>query len=492
VDEIFRAQKGFLYLTGELTPFVNSIFEYPAMIIPTYGLAQYLFGPEVLVSRILSSIFFIALIAILYWTTKRLSNKWAAIGTVLLVISNMLLVGNYTSGTLYSVTTLLILLVIFVETFFISRMKKTAISGVLIALAILFRINMIPAVIAYLIYMAFIKVRWKEYVVFLVLVAVVVTAGYIPIVAYNPELAISRILLPFASLGPFADLPASTKAGGFALGEWLDVLTQVLREFYPFILLSFAFVAAIIYGERRSPWHFFQINRGYLLAILFAGVLFASHFFYPKIIGHPYYFGYVAPFFAMIIGIASFRYLKSSLVIILLFSTIILNLGINVYRTDVFSAPGEETDLARISRGAELIENTIPADAKIVTFDNSLIHLFEANRRIPAPLLNRNFLFINDLDTEKVRRLGMYNLEMLQEWIDEADYLVLHREKYGESFVRRPLYEGGSAEEAKLAQANIQATLDNDFLLEEEILNVYPRKYTEGNDGGTLQIYKRR
>ncbi|MDP2593164.1 MAG: glycosyltransferase family 39 protein [bacterium] len=495
VDEIFSAFKSYLYLAGELTPFKSGLFEYPPLVIPTYGFVQYLFGPSILAGRALSAALFLLGLFLVFLFVKKLAGRLPAYLTAALILSNVLLVGNFVSATMYSLMFVLGMLILFVELGGWKRDAKVAASGVLIGLMILGRTNMITMFVGYAVFLLIIAEE-KRFQKILLLSSVslsVVVLGYLPLLIYNFDLAVAYILSPFGNFGPLSSLPASSKVGSHSILRFLEALHGFLREYYGFILAFFSTVAYVLWQEKASLLKFCREERPYVLSVVLSVVLVVSHYFYWRIVSNTYYANYFIYLMAIAAVISVWRFLdEKKFAKLLLTGLLLLNVFINIYRTDVISDPRSESDIERVSRGADFLAANTGSEDKILAFDNSVIHVYKADRRTFAPLINRDFLFMADSDTEKIRPLGFYNFEMIKDWAEnDADYIAIHEERWSLQFVRLRFWDVQS-EDMKNAALEFRNILDERYVLVGSVLNVYPRKYTEGNDGGTLLLYKRK
>lgn len=491
IDEFFAAYRSYTIFTGDLIPFVNGVFPYPPLVIPTYGLVQYLFGPSIFAGRIFSATLFAGIIALTYIIAKKLSGRLAGILSVLLILSNFLLVSNYTTQTMYALAVILLLFLVYVETLESSPRLRFWGVAVLSALLVLCRTNMVVVPLLYALYLFSnkISIRWISY--YLASVLCIVALGYLPIIVHNPEVALGHILSPFFNYGAYVALPASSTVGSHTALRFLEILTDFIKEYYGFILVFITLTTTVLFEVRHNFVRFVQKEKTYFFILILSVGFIISHYFYWRIVGSVYYASYFMPLIAISIAIAATKYLRHNKLALLMIGFLILcNYSANMYRTDLYSDPRVESDLERVYRGALFIQKNTNPDSKILVFDNSLFHMFLADRRTYSPLVNRDFLFWANKDTETVRMLGFYNLEMLKEWTAGADYLMLHREKWSESFIRKPFWGKGD-EDAEKRIKEIRAIIDTKYILVDRVLNVYPRKYTEGNDGGTLELYKR-
>jgi hypothetical protein len=490
VDEIFAGFKGYLILTGELVPFRNGIFDYAPLTAGWYGTLHYLGGPSLYAARALSSVFFGAALMLIFLTGRKLAGRWAGLGAIALTTSDLLLVGNYVSATMYAWTLLCLVFVVWAEAGEWSRRKKTAACAIALIAAVLGRTNMIAAVLIYLVYLAALGVRPRRIALTGALIAAGVCIGYAPLILPNPAVAVSFLLGPYAGFGLFGSLPRPAVAQ--SLQSFLTTLTEFFREYYGYAALFSVVVGGWIWRIRRRIRAAVCEEPAYALAVMLSLGLFAAHFCYWRVAGNLYYANYFIPLAAIAGAVGALKISRErGVAAVLLCIVIALNLAANAYRTDVVSSPRDESDLHRIARGADFVRaHTAPGDT-ILTFDNSLYHIFLADRRTFIPLMQRNFLFLPDADTEKVRRLGFYNFAILKEWIArDADYVLIHKERWPSSLIRSPFWGYGS-EDIDAGMREIDDILRTRYRLDGEALNVYPRKYTQGNDGGTLELYRR-
>lgn len=489
-DEFFSAFRGYLILTGEFVPFRDGPFGYGPLVVATYSAVHYLFGPNLYAARALSAVFFLASLAMLFWISRALAGKWAALAALALVLSNLLMVSIYMSATMYALVMLLLLLIIRVEMRGRPGVRRQILNGGLFAVMVLARINMIAAVVMYLGYLAVRKTPAREMLLFLAVFASAVGAGYAPIIAANPLSALSFVLSSFADFGPYGGLPSPAVSQDIA--QFLEVLTEFLKEYYGFLALFIAATAYVLWQERGRMYEFMLREPAYvLLAGLGAGLL-AAHYFYWRFAGNLFYANYFMPLVILAAVVGLFRFLPNERFgYLLLGAVLVLNFGTNLFRTDAISNPREESDLERTRRGAAFVAAHTEPNAKLLTFDNSLYHVFLADRRTFFPLMQRNFLFLPDRDTEKVRRIGFYNFAILKQWAEQdADYVLIHKEQWPLSLVRNPFW-GHAGEDPEAGVAELEKIFDTRYELVGTALNVYPRKYTKGNDGGTLELYKR-
>lgn len=489
IDEILASFKSYLILQGEFIPYVDSIMSYPPLVIPTFGYVQYLFGPSILAGRVLATLFFALLYMAMVWVAHRVAGERGAAGAAILLASNLLLVSNYVTVTMYALATLLLLLTVVVELLDIERSHKALCNGVLFGLLLLCRINFLPALLVYGAFQLLARHRWSAIGIWVLTVCIVVIIGYIPIIRHNPSVALSDVISPIISVGIMSKLAAPTLAQSF--DSFITNLSDFIREYYGFLLLFLIATALTIQTHGVRLQTYVSEYRAVFLIWIYAVSMMAAHYFYWKLAGNVYYANYFMPFVILFI-VASYRLLEHNrtVVVVLFVAVIALNGGLQ-YRKDIIASPGDTSDLERVSIGAEHLERVTRKEDRILTFDDSLYHVFLADRRVFPPLMQRNFLFVNSEDTAYVRSIGFYNWDMLHQWLQtDADVFLMHQETGFEGLRRNPFWGKGEDTDARIAQ--FRAILAAEFQLVATVENVYPRKYTEGNDGGTLLIYKRK
>lgn len=489
IDEEIYLFKSLTILRGDFTPFRDIVVEYPPLFILLYGLPQLLFGASFYVGRFAAAVFSVAILILLFKLIKKLMNRWWALIAVLLLLSSLSLIGNYAVSALFAPTTLVLLTLLYIETTNINRSKKTILAACCLALLLLMRTNLFPAMFVYVIYLILMKAGWRNILLCFGITFGLVIAGYLPIVVFNPSLAISFILLPFHTFGTLKQVSLEF----FARQDLLSFVTTLVEFIREYIVLLFLFLAVFVRFimemiKRPSPFAFLREERIYVLTSVLVFTLIITHFFYFGVATKVIYASYFGILFIVsaLIGIYHLACERKVWVSIFV-AGILLNFGVNVFRTDLVSNPLAESDLARVERGAALVrENTTPTDT-LVAFDNSIFHIYAADRKTFPPLFNRNFLYVHNTESEFIKPLLLYNFDMLKQWIRSADFLLLHKERWADQFVE----QGQDAD--KVAEVVwIGAMVNEQYKLIGTAKNVYPRKYTVGNDndGGTLLIYK--
>ncbi|MFA6536516.1 MAG: glycosyltransferase family 39 protein [Candidatus Paceibacterota bacterium] len=489
VDEQIYLFKSLVILRGDFVPFGDILVEYPPAFILIYGLPQLIFGAGFYVGRLTAVLVLVICLILFFKLAEKLSSRWLALGSVIFLLSNVLLIGNYISVSLYAPSLLVMLVMVYTETLSIKSRSKIIIAGICGALLILIRINLVPVVIVYLAYLIWQKTSLKQVSLFVGVFAAVVILGYLPIVLSNPTLAISYILSPFHVLGPLKALPTNGVSSP-GLSSMLLVLAEFIKEYLIYLALFLAVAFAFVKGLSKEVAirQFLIQEKIYVFVTVLGVALIATHYFYWRIAGNLYYANYFIPILVLsaIIGTFKFTDDKSPWVLVLIVG-IILNFGANILRTDVVSSPNSESDLTRVERGAAFVKaNTQPTDT-VVAFDNSIFQVYLAGRKTYPQLINRDFYYLGGESKEVASSLLMYNFDMLTDWIKNSDYLVLHEESWPVMF-RRAFWKDNVKVDGRL---EIEKLLKDRFTLVGTEKNVYPRKYTEGNDGGTLLLYKR-
>ncbi len=490
-DELVYLFKGYAVVTGVVMPFRDVLLEYPPLAFFVHGLVQAFSGPSIMAGRITSGVFFAVLLALTFVIAKRLGGRWAGIGAVALVMSHVLLVANYISAVPYALAMVCLLGAFAIEFSSYGRNTKVFWAALFLAWMMLTRINMLPAVMIYGAYLFWIRALSRHHVIFWSVFFSALIFGYMPVILPDPLLAISSTLNPFARFGPFAALPASAKVGSVEGEKFLEILASFFREYAATLAFFFAMVLAIVSGGRRALKDFLAREPEFALVIIMAVGLLAAHYFYWRISGSIQYANFFMPLVALAVVVGAGRVVKDHRVAsVMILALIGVNLVANAFPSSIISRPDEETDLQRIKRGALfLASHTTPRD-RIIAFDNSIFHVFSAGRLTEPALMNRDFTYVGAVSGDVARRLRMYNPEILLAWLADADVAVVHEERWPQTF-RRPFWKGEYYDSEKII-TDVSSYLGQHYDLVGKALNVYPRKYTQGNDGGTLVLYRRK
>lgn len=490
-DELVYLFKGYGVVSGAFAPFRDIILEYPPFAFFAHGAVQAVFGPSIMAGRLTSLIFFWLLLLLVFIIGRRMGGRWAGIGAVALVMSHALLVANYISAVPYALTMLFLLGALAVEFSSATRGAKVFCAALLLAGMMLTRVNMLAAVLIYGLHLFWIRVSPRQHITFWSVLILTICIGYLPIVLPDPALAASSILHPFVRVGLMTLLPASVKVGSVGGEKFLEILAAFFREYAATLAFFSAIALAIVVGRRGAVRDFFNREREFALLAAMAGGLLAAHYFYWRITGSIQYANFFMPLVALAAVVGAVRYFKGERVAAVLVVAVIgINLFANAFPSGIISRTGEETDLERVRRGAEFVAAHTDVHDRIIAFDNSIFHVFAAGRFTEPALINRNFLYIGGIDADTARRLRMYNPEVLMTWLGQADAVVLHEERWRQTF-RRPFWRVEGYDGEKII-ADVAAYIGAHYEFAGKAFNVYPRKYTEGNDGGTLTIYRRK
>jgi len=205
-DEQNYLFKSLTILRGDFVPFRDILVEYPPAFILIYGLPQLLFGTGFSVGRFTAAILCATALVFFFCLVRKMANRWLAFAAVFSLLGSILLMGNYIAIGLYAPSFLVFTILLYVETMTIDRGKKCFLAACCFALLLLMRINLVPAVLGYLVYLVFTGVAWRRIFLFCSITAGLVFVGYLPIVLPNPSLAVSFILLPFYAFGDFREI----------------------------------------------------------------------------------------------------------------------------------------------------------------------------------------------------------------------------------------------------------------------------------------------
>ena len=471
-DEGGYLYEGWVTLTHGQLPFRDFFAKLPPLLYYVYGAGQALCGPSVLVGRVESALFMFAGLTLSAWMAWRLAGPWAAVLLVWLTAGNPFALSSYLHA--YAVAPTAFFLVLALALLILPRPRPAMLLGSAAAVAamLLCRHDMLPPALvlwAYMLWRYPAPLPWR--------VGSVVCSGAV----------FALVLLPFALMAPDNVLSTLTigklgthvpSVGGYAAATPATVRSIVwhvvmfLRAYAGVLLLLATALAAGVAGRRgqacpapvpdgraaAAP----AALCGWMLAAALAlwlshvpaALATAGNVFY---LLDPYLF-FLAAMSAAVLFVLVMRALpvaaeapvspaargasqprlvsgQGALAAVAVFAVLMV----------AFTGPGPHlelslrrpTALAQMRVGAEALARNIPPGATIFTIDDP--HQFlEAGLLLPGSLTHELFAYRECPDTALVRRMRLFNDEMIREWLDGgAQYVVIS------AGARRFLRDGG-------------------------------------------------
>ncbi len=145
------------------------------------------------------------------------------------------------------------------------------------------------------------------------------------------------------------------------------------------------------------------------------------------------YFPYFAPLLAVIIALFLTDIFKKEILnkkklsFLLLFLFICFSIP-SLREATIFRFPSRKPDLIKINQSAKKIKEIIPEGEKVVWLANPMT-LYLAGRRSYFPLINHVNFYRSDFNTQKVKKLGLWNEQMFLSWIKESNFVFLDPNK---------------------------------------------------------------
>lgn len=438
IDEAKYLIKGWLIATGQIGYYSTPEFFYQHMPggLLWFGLGQRIFGPNLLVARFQSLLLDILIFYLTYLLAKSLAGKFAGkLSVMLLALAPV--VGLYYASAVpqgLSVVVLLLALIAF------SR-QKYLLSTFWFAIAFIVRENFLFTLILYLPFLAWQLKSGREFVKNLLLVFAVLTVFFVP-----GWPGILKVLYNFPGVSNF--IPASSAEKAVLGLSWLqqrydlNLYLQAIKEFgviYSSFIISLAFAVTSWFKLKIKP----GIKIAWWLLITIAGFNFLAHTWgafqlTPRAIIS--YFAYTAPLLAVIggilIGSRPKLWLKiyPTLLIIALFAIKFASLAGH------FNQP---TDLYKINQSVKPLQQITAGKNNIIWLSEPMA-LYLAGRVSYYPLINHTNLFKPSNDTATVQSLGFWNQEMMSNWLNQADLVVIDSNRLSlmqQSSLARPTAE---------------------------------------------------
>jgi len=516
LDEANYAYKSWLSAKDLASPFIDFRSKYPPFAFYSQMIFQDIVGPTIIGARVLSSFFLIGSALLIFSICKRMGNRWIGLLGVSLLVFHPYIVGYYTSVTPYAMTAFFALLSIwFLELPNISTGKKVVFASVAMALSMLVRYNMMPALIILWIFIFFRHRSFKYLGISVISSLVVIGVFMIPYAVLDFEYAIIWFALmfgPLANLLPFEyfDLVAGSDAGAAAAsffsllnGHYIKILIDVFIKYFHLWVIFGAGILLIPFIGKQNLKVFFERHSILVLFFFLALALFATHFIIPSnqnVVIHSLYFapfllvtatGILALFYSYAKEKKVWEHLRlpfvaTSVAMILLSPISVALSGPDIIFFNHFEYA--DSDLNRIKRGALYLQSvTTPEDTFLALESETLNHIFLAKRYIIPSISNGSFTFVDHEDNEALERYNLYNASMLLSWLRErADVVVFQKGRLEKDNV---LLNGRGTRGLQDAE-EFRDILESKFELIGTVENTYHRKNAIGE--GVLQIYRRK
>ena len=408
IDEAKYLIKGWLMTTGQVGYYSTPEFFYQHMpgIFLWYGLGQTFFGPSLLLARIQS--FFVGLGVL--WITYRLAGKKVL---PLLALAPVAIL-YYSAAVPQSIIALVLLMA-----FYCLVKNRYRLATLAFSLSFIIRENFLFTLIIYwlwlmVIYRKNLKELLINYLISLTILAIFFLPGWpgtINILKNFP--GVSRLLPVNAAektvlgLNRFVD---------FGLKQYWQAIKEFGGLFFSFGLVGIlALLRAVKAGKiwpKDSRWRLLIV----VTATNFVAHVWSAANLSPRAVIA--YFAYSFPLIAIIftrwLGNKKIKYYPFLLVLSL----------IGLPFASLFQLPDRPNTISELDRSARALRPLVADKQKIVWLAEP-ISLYLAGKVSYYPLINHTNFYKSSNDTPTVRKLGFWNQEMMAEWLNEADLVVL-------------------------------------------------------------------
>lgn len=484
IDEAKYLIKGWLITTGQISYYKTPEFFYQHM--PGgwlwYGLGQKMFGPSLLVGRAQS--FFIGLLVVWcsYLLGKRLVGKRGGVITLVLLSLAPVIAFYYSAAVPQSLVILMLLLgFIFLYDGFVKKSsKRFLLASCFFSLAFIIRENFLFTLILYL---GFLLVIFKDKLKPLLkhLVVIAITLGVFIVPGYPGTIEVLKNFPRVSHLLPIS-LAEKEVLGlywkeelqnpglyflalrdfGIIFHAWgLIILYLVIKNFRKIKTLGLK----ISSSPKKLYWQFLVGITGFNFLIH----TWAAFKLSPRAIVS--YSAYVAPLGAVIMT----KYLnlwmktkKKEKIAIMVYVILLLFVPVGLRFARIFEIPTRNPDSRMIAKSVDKLQPIIKDKNKIVWISEPT-SLYLSGKVSYYPLIHHTGFYKPSNDTKTVKSLGFWNQQMLVEWLNEADLVVIGDTKL--QLLRQ------SSQGMSLAKF-IENQLDQKFDLTDRRNDIWPGKLT--------------
>ena len=480
----------------------------PPVLHYIYGFSQTLIGPSFEMGRLFSLIFSSLLLITIFFTVKKMTqSRYAGLLAIALIMLNQKALSFLLRVSPYPLSLLLLSLSIGVLATKMRDTIKFPLAFFFASLLMMTRMNLFPYAMVLLVYMLIVaQDKIKTTVRAMGVSLVTITAVMIKFLIINGKNTLLGIFAPFTIY-----LYPELFYKNVAKEPWLSVVYESfkamnnLKVILIFLIpLTWWFVQHYIQRRKehqqhkkkvqapttsrstwQSAWFVLWMREHHLIIFLIASffAIFIPHFW-----ANDVYVFYSLPPLVIVVSVglhALIRMIENAFTkkIVIAWIAGSLVLSLSLFTVLDFSNPlSGDSDILRAKRSGEIIANLTEPDATVFIADNEIAQLLTANRKTFPPMTERYYLFSDDNNTNFLRATNRFNMEILNEHLEnESDYVLIQSNRGWLKLNKPPILEN--------VTKNIQSQLDNQYQHVVDIPNALPKRYAYGN--GTLSLYKR-
>lgn len=401
IDEAKYLIKGWLMTTGQVGYYSTPEFFYqhlPGSLL-WYGLGQQLFGPSLLIARIQSFLIGLLILFFSYQLTGAINSKAKKNILPLLILAPVVIL-YYSSAVPQSLAALALVLA-----FYWLFKKQDNLATIGFTLAFIIRENFLFTLIFYLLF----QHRFRHLILSLAVATVFLLPGWPGTI---------QVLRNFPGVSWLMPVTAAEKTIlGLNWQQQAHSLELFLRAIKEFSLIYLGFLIVFIRALRFIKF----FDRRFTFLVFIAGFNFLAHTWSafnlsPRAIIP--YLAYIFPLLAVItaVNLAGKKIQLYRPVLLLALAALPLS--------SIFQLPGRGSTIAKLSQSAQNLQPVISGQDKIIWIAEPM-SLYLAGQVAYYPLINHTNFYKPSHDTATVKRLGFWNLALLDQWLNQADLLVI-------------------------------------------------------------------
>jgi len=473
----------------------------PPLLFYFYGASQTIIGPSFEMGRVFAFLATTLLLIVSFFTVKNATkNKFAGLLAVAFIVLHQKALSSYLRATASAPIALMVMLTIWALSLNIKEKIKFPLAFFFGSVMLMTRMNTIFLFLVLLAYMLIVaQDKIKTTLLAMGVSLVTITAVMIKFLMINGKNTLLGIFLPFtihlypqffyetANREPWLAFPYEIFRSLQSLGILVAIAVPLL--FYLFLVLRkrVSEQARSKEGITKRTALTALLMKHHFVIFLILGFLsiFLTHFWADDL-----YVFYSMPILAVLGSIGVHKIITEQQAeqqaqrgLIIAFVLGLLLLSLSSFTVLNFSNPlSGDSDVLRAKKSGAVIANLTEPDATVFIADNEIAQLLTANRKTFPPMTARYYLFTTDNNTAFVKSTNRFNMEILNNHLEnESDYVLIQSNRGWLKLNKPPILEN--------VTKTIQTQLDKNYQHVIDIPNALPRRYVYGN--GTISLYKR-
>jgi len=470
----------------------------PPLLFYFYGASQTIVGPSFEMGRVFAFLATTLLLIVSFFTVKNATkNRFAGLLAVAFIVLHQKALSSYFRATASAPIALMVMLTIWALSLNIKEKIKFPLAFFFGSMMLMTRMNTIflfLVLIGYMLVVAQDKI--KTTCMAMGVSFIMITAVMIKFLMINGKNTLLGIFAPFTiHLYPQFFYGTANKE------SWIALPYEIFRSLQSLGILVAVAIPLLLYlffvlRERRATISE-QTRSKETRRTLFTTFLMKHHFvvfltlgFLSIFLTHFWaddtYVFYSMPILAVLGSVGVHKIVteqRAQQGLIIAFVLGLLLFSLSSFTVLDFSNPlSGDSDILRAKRSGAVIANLTEPDATIFIADNEIAQLLTANRKTFPPMTARYYLFTTDNDTVFVKSTNRFNMEVLNDHLEnESDYVLIQSNRGWLKLNKPPILEN--------VTKTIQTQLDKNYQHVIDIPNALPRRYVYGN--GTISLYKR-